>query len=150
MPTTIDYELRGDGPLVMVDDDTIDIMLFEHCHKRSGLNHAFVAYTSGEEFLHQLHLARDGDESLPALVLLDINMPGMNGFEVMEAMRGEESFREVPVALFFSNSDSPRDRERAATYGTHVLEKFVSVDDGIAYLNELADRYEHAAETAAS
>ena len=150
MPTTTEFELRGDGPLVMVDDDAVDIMLFEHCHKRSHLDHRFVAFTSGEEFLQQLHSYLVDNERLPALVLLDINMPGMNGFEVLAALRAEEAFSEAPVVVFFSDSDNPEDRRRAAAYGTCVVEKFLGVHDGVAFLNELADRYRVASDTAAS
>ena len=78
--------------ILIVDDvaDNVDIL---------------VAALKGE---HRLSVARDGEGALrlaaqspPDLVLLDVMMPGMDGFEVCRRLRADESTREIPV-MFLS------------------------------------------------
>lgn len=128
----------GPGPLVMVDDDDVDTMMVERSHGRSKLDRPFLSFADGESFLAYLDdVERNG--VLPWLVLLDINMPGMTGFDVMKAMRANEAFRNVPVVLFYSNSDSQEDRARALTLGSDLQEKFSSALECVAFLDRLAD-----------
>lgn len=128
------------GPLVMVDDDEVDTMMVERCHGRSKIDRPFLTFADGESFLTYLDDSY-GQGVLPWLVLLDINMPGLTGFDVMEAMRANEVFRKVPVVLFYSNSDSPEDRARAATLGSGLQEKFSSALDCVAFLDRLAEDF---------
>jgi len=67
--------------------------------------------------------ARDGEEGLrlaraeaPDLILLDLLMPKLTGLEVLQALRGAEATRSIPV-LILSNSSSPRDLEAIAALG---------------------------------
>ena len=67
--------------------------------------------------------ARDGEEGLrlaraeaPDLILLDVLMPKLTGLEVLQALRGAEATRSIPV-LILSNSSSPRDLEAIAAMG---------------------------------
>ena len=67
--------------------------------------------------------ARDGEEGLrlaraeaPDLILLDVLMPKLTGLEVLQALRGAEATRSIPV-LLLSNSSSPRDIEQIAALG---------------------------------
>src|SRR5213593_121144 len=67
--------------------------------------------------------ARDGEEGLrlaraeaPDLILLDLLMPKLTGLEVLQALRGAEATRSIPV-LLLSNSSSPRDIEQIAALG---------------------------------
>lgn len=128
------------GPLVMVDDDEVDTMMLERCHGRSKIDRPFLAFADGESFLRYLDDSYDQGE-LPWLVLLDINMPGLTGFDVMETMRANEAFRKVPVVLFYSNSDSPEDRARAANLGSDLQQKFSSAPDCVAFLDRLAEDF---------
>lgn len=71
----------------------------------------------------ECHRARNGDEAIayvqdsdvsPDLILLDLKMPGRSGHEVLEAIKGDDEFRRIPVAVLTS---SDRDEDLARSYG---------------------------------
>lgn len=69
----------------------------------------------------EVHRARNGDEAiamvedvLPDLILLDLKMPGRTGHEVLEAIKADDEFRRIPVAVLTS---SDRDEDVAQSYG---------------------------------
>ncbi|MEQ8329532.1 MAG: response regulator [Longimicrobiales bacterium] len=69
----------------------------------------------------QLHRARNGDEAIelvyevgPDLILLDLKMPGRSGHEVLEAIKGDDEYRRIPIAVLTS---SDRDEDMAKSYG---------------------------------
>ena len=69
----------------------------------------------------EVHRARNGDEAvslvnelLPDLLLLDLKMPGRSGHEVLEAVKGDDELRRIPVAVLTS---SDRDEDVARSYG---------------------------------
>ncbi|MBI2626492.1 MAG: response regulator [Candidatus Nealsonbacteria bacterium] len=72
---------------------------------------------------YDVFLARDGEEGLkmlreekPDLVLLDIVMPKMGGFEVMEEMQKDEELKKIPIVII-SNSGQPVELDRAKQLG---------------------------------
>lgn len=69
----------------------------------------------------EIHRARNGEEAIalvenvtPDLILLDLKMPGRSGHEVLEAIKGDDEFRRIPVAVLTS---SDRDEDVARSYG---------------------------------
>ena len=77
-----------------------------------------------------------GDQ-MPAVVLVDIDMPIMDGFAVVERMRSLPAFAEIPTVLFYSNSDNPLDRERAERLGSRLQQKYVDLARCVAFLEGL-------------
>jgi len=69
----------------------------------------------------ELHRAHSGDEAMelvrdvsPDLILLDLKMPGRSGHEVLEALKGDDAYRGIPIAVLTSSS---RDEDVARSYG---------------------------------
>ena len=94
--------------MILVVDDTpanIDILL----ELLSSLDDISVAL-DGEDALEIM------EEEKPLLVLLDIVMPGMDGYEVCSRIKGNENLRDVPV-IFLSGNDSPEEKARGLSLG---------------------------------
>lgn len=70
--------------ILLIDDDTVTNMLHSRVIERSGLAHRIDVATDGQEALDLLNADLDAGRPLPELLFLDINMPGMGGFEFLE------------------------------------------------------------------
>jgi CheY-like chemotaxis protein len=76
---------------------------------------------------------------MPAVVLLDINMPGLDGFEVLQRIREREAFAQLPVIMMLTNSDNPRDIERAAELGANGFQtKPATMKEYVRFFDSLA------------
>lgn len=93
----------------LVDDDPIFAMIVQSLVAKLFDYVEFVHYKNGEEALYQLSQLQEQD--LPDLLLLDINMPLMNGWEFLEAFSQDQDF-DFPIYLISSSID-PEDRSRA-------------------------------------
>ena len=134
--------LQGDGPLIVVDDSPHDIEILERCFARSDLaaHYRLQAVGTGQGLLDHMTQVEAGAEPMPSIVLLDINMPGMDGFEALRVLRSREPFKDLPTVVFVTNSDDPRDAERAQNLGAAFAEKFGDLQEGIRFFNDLIDR----------
>ncbi len=74
------------------------------------------------------HSEKDPDSPCPHLLLLDINLPKVDGFEVLRRLRASDRCKKVPV-LMISSSDSPSDRSQAAALGAGYFRKPPSYDE---------------------
>lgn len=129
--------LSGTGPLLLIDDDPVDISIMRRCFQKSKLAERFslTSLTSGEAALAHMDAVHAGDEPVPSLILLDINMPRLNGFEILERIRARPTFSELPAVVFVSNSDNPKDIARAAELGAAFSEKFSDWRAGVAFFD---------------
>lgn len=130
--------LLNDNHIVMVDDNEADLMLVRICLGRSRLSNPWLGFTSGPDFLAYLDEVSRGEQPMPALVLLDINMPEMSGFEVLAQTRGRSEFDTLPVFCMLTSSSDPRDRSKALEVGASgFVTKPSSVAAFVAFLDGL-------------
>jgi CheY-like chemotaxis protein len=102
--------------VIMIDDDDTDRMLAARTFKISGLEGGFLTLASGQEGIAHLISRKEAQEPLPDLLLLDINMPEMSGFDVLKVLRQDEAFRSLKIWIF-SNSKYDEDRTKALDLG---------------------------------
>ena len=89
------------GPLiVVVDDDAATLRIVELLLDRNG--YTVKTANSGESALTLLR------ETVPAAMILDVNMPGMSGFDVCQIIKRDERFDKIPVILLTAQS-TPQD-----------------------------------------
>jgi signal transduction histidine kinase len=87
--------------ILSIDDQPATLNLLVDCLTQYG--HHVIAASSGEEGLEKATLVR------PDLILLDLNMPGIDGFETCRRLRDNEATRDIPL-IFMTFSDSREDR----------------------------------------
>src|SRR5690606_2666837 len=98
------------GFIILVDDNEGDVAIAKRCYNKANLNNRLLVMTGGEQFLHYMKLVEKGDSPMPSLVLLDINMSGISGFDVLSQLRTTERFRKAPYVVMYSHSDYEKDR----------------------------------------
>ena len=115
--------MNGPGIHVLhVEDDSNDVLLFQHACQKAGVPLALQNVTDGDEAIAYLAgQAKFGDRTLhplPNLVVLDLKMPRVSGFDVLLWMRQAERFRSIPVVVLTS-SNHAADVERAYQAGAN-------------------------------
>ncbi len=120
------------GHIFAIDDDEIDLMAMKRGISRSELSITLTTEQNPVRALEILgEMADDPNETLPTAVLLDLNMPQMDGFEFLERVRNHAKLSRI-VVFVCSTSADPRDVARAYSYGIA----------GYLVKNELGVRYE--------
>lgn len=98
---------RSKLTVMMIDDDPLDCMLVKQAFTKADASIEFFSCESSEDALQSLAKHLD-DGSLPHGCLLDINMPGHSGIDVLRAMKSDKRFQQIPV-IMFSSSDRLED-----------------------------------------
>ncbi|MGB5347105.1 MAG: response regulator [Woeseia sp.] len=111
--------VSADSPVIMVDDDELDIEAATRGLRRTNISNPFLAFGDGPPFLRYVDAVYRGDAGMPAVVLLDINMPLMTGFEVLKKLRNYEAFAENPHVFMLTSSTHEKDRKRALAAGAN-------------------------------
>jgi CheY-like chemotaxis protein len=107
--------------VLYADDDADDLLLVQEAFAQHGDNVEVITVGDGIEALNYLESLSPLDPS-PCLVILDINMPRLNGKEALKEIRKTERFSEVPVVIF-TTSSLPLDKDFAKKYNAGFLTK---------------------------
>ncbi len=102
--------------ILLVDDDRNNVVLIRRALAKHDLSHECVVVHDGAEALdYLLHLGtfRDSNGPPPDLILLDIKMPRVDGFEVLQTLKANATLKVVPVVVFTS---SDREQDRLISY----------------------------------
>lgn len=104
--------------VVIVDDQDVDRYIVRRSLSKADAFSRIMEAPTGDVFLEEFfngHASLEPDEG-PLLVLMDINMPGRNGFETVEELQRRMAAGRGPdsvVILMFTSSDNPADRKKA-------------------------------------
>ncbi len=89
-------------PILLVEDDLVDVMTVKRAFKEIGVANELIAVCHGEEALEYLEKPVQG---LPCVILLDINMPKMNGLECLTLLKNHSVFKNIPVVMLTSSKE---------------------------------------------
>lgn len=106
--------------LLLVEDDENDVFLMERAMAKANLSSPIHVAVNGQEAIDYLSgIGNYGDRStypLPHCIFLDLKLPFINGFEVLEWMRSQPSLQGINV-IVLTSSPEERDRQRATELG---------------------------------
>ena len=103
--------------ILVVEDNEDDIFLIREAFREARLANSFSVVRDGVEALEYLRGAgKHADAASPGLVLLDINMPKKNGFEVLKEIKDDPELRHLPVVML-TTSDAESDIVRSYANG---------------------------------
>ena len=108
--------------ILVVEDRADDILIILRSFENAGLKNPVQVVRSGEEAVAYLQgegkFSNRAEYPLPVLVLLDLKLPGMDGFEVITWIRRQEGIRGLPVVVL-TTSEQMRDVTRAYQLGAN-------------------------------
>jgi CheY-like chemotaxis protein len=130
-------------PILVADDDVHDAMLVKMAVQRASLSLQLTTVRDGQEAIDYLlgraAFADRDSHPFPKLLLLDLKMPRLSGFDVLDFVRNQPGLRQLPIVIF-SSSDDPKDIKRAYDGGANsYLCKPNSNDDLSALLKALEE-----------
>lgn len=99
----------------IIDDDEILVMLVQMQMQKNGAFDSVETFCNGEDALTHLKAEIKANGSLPAFILLDLNMPIMDGWQFLEEYVQLTLPKEIPVFIATSSID-PKDIEKAKEY----------------------------------
>ncbi|HPG32572.1 MAG TPA: response regulator [Lentimicrobium sp.] len=89
-------------PILLVEDDMIDAMTVKRALKELNILNPVVTVENGEEALTYL---RDSENEKPGIILLDLNMPRMNGIEFLGIAKKDDNMKLIPVIVLTTSLD---------------------------------------------
>ncbi len=105
--------------VLYIEDNANEADVFTRLMRKKLQSIEYKIANSGTEMLQYLREADEQNDCLPRLILMDINMNGMNGFDVIRELRNNNRTQLVPI-IAFSTSDSPNDVRRAYQLGVNA------------------------------
>jgi CheY-like chemotaxis protein len=106
--------LKQDRSILLVEDDVIDRMTVERALKEIRVTNPMVSVENGEEALAFL---RDPANVTPGIILLDLNMPKMNGIEFLKVVKQDEELKRIPVIVLTTSKD---EQDRVSSFDLGV------------------------------
>jgi CheY-like chemotaxis protein len=108
--------------MVLIEDDPGHARLIERNLRRAHITNDLVVLRDGQEaveyfFPESEHVA--ARRVMPLLVLLDLNLPGVDGYQVLARLKADERTKRIPV-IILTTTDDPRDIERCYDLGCNV------------------------------
>ena len=101
--------------ILLVDDDEVDVMTVKRAFQKANITNPMFFASNGVEALHMLR-----SENIPAsrrLILLDLNMPQMNGIELLREIRKDPALAPITVVVLTTSNE---DRDRVEAFQLNV------------------------------
>ena len=121
------------GPILLVEDNIDDVLITKRAWRKGNIKNPLYVTGDGEEALDFLYKRNNHqDAPTPLLILLDLKMSKMGGFEVLQHIKTDERLRSIPV-IILTTSERSQDIEEAYSNGANSyivkpvnFEKFIN------------------------
>ncbi len=126
-----------EASILLIDDDDVDAIGVERALTKLRLANPFVRARDGIE---GLEIMRSGAIASPYLLLLDLNMPRMNGIEMLKELRADPKLSSTVVFVLTTSDD---DQDKVAAYSEHIAGYIVKnkLNSDFSELMQLLDHY---------
>lgn len=105
--------MRPTTPILLIEDDEVDLMTVERALHEIHITNPLQIARNGEDALAML---QDPGNKRPGIILLDLNMPRMNGVEFLRAVKSDAELRRMPVVVLTSSREE-QDRVESFNLG---------------------------------
>ena len=106
--------------ILLVEDDEVDVMNVKRAFKKYKITNPLYVAGNGVDALAMLRTSNEGTPTVPSnrrLILLDLNMPKMNGLEFLQELRQDKDLKRTPVIVL---TTSDEDKDRIEAYNLNV------------------------------
>lgn len=110
--------MKHPSSILIVDDDADDRDIIRDAFHTNNDRAEYIPLENGDALLQYLH--EKGSNGLPALIMLDLNMPGKDGREALKEIKSDAAFQKIPI-IVFTTSSSDRDKQMAYESGANCF-----------------------------
>ena len=106
--------------ILLVEDDEVDVMNVKRAFKKNNITNPLYTASDGVEALSILRGSDSEPSPIPRerrLILLDLNMPKMNGIEFLRELRSDANLKHIPVVMLTTSNE---DRDKVEAYNLNV------------------------------
>ena len=106
-------------PILLAEDNDDDVLITKRAWKKGQIKNKLYVVNDGEQALEFLNRKGEyANSPRPCLMLMDLKMPRVDGFEVLETIKGDSNLKKMPVIILTTSSRS-KDVERAYELGAN-------------------------------
>ena len=120
--------MKSKKPILLVEDDQVDIMTIKRALGDIHLTNRLDVAHNGEEAIEHL---RDTTKERPCIILLDLNMPKMNGIEFLRVIKKDVHLRKIPVVIL---TTSKEEKDKIDSYNLSVAGYMVKPVDYLEFV----------------
>ena len=124
-------EMKNNKPILLVEDDQIDIMTVSRALKEINVTNQLEVTHNGEEAL--AYLNEQGNVK-PCIILLDLNMPKMNGIEFLKQIKADNLLMKIPVVVLTTSQD---EQDRIDTFNSGIAGYMIKPVDYVQFVETM-------------
>ena len=121
--------MKSSKPILLVEDDKVDAMTVKRALDDLKVTNSLEITTNGEEAIAFL---RDSEKDMPCIILLDLNLPKMNGIEFLQIVKTDENLKQIPVIVL---TGSREDEDKVASFSLGVVGYIIKPADYMQFVD---------------
>lgn len=125
--------------IMLVEDNPGDIFLTKRAFRKSKIKNNITVIEDGENAINYLENIIENGGILPDIILLDINMPKLDGFEVLTIIKNNINFKHIPVVMLTTSGSELDIIKSYKKFANSYLKKPVEIDAFIKLIADFTD-----------